>query len=161
MSGILIMEKTYILHLLTFFFFVILFLICLTEFESTKLKCYITTWLCAIDVNTLFLEFSPKKCFSLLTIPSITLNQLFYIGQFKSVSINWGCLCHNYRSSFLPLLIFDWRTFSRRVTARWWRQSAKIKCRPIRTREIRGVSLSDVLYELVESHRWLFLYLIY
>ena len=29
----------------------------------------------------------------------------------------------------------------------------KIKCRPIRTREIRGVSLSDVLYELVESHR--------
>ena len=88
MSRILIMEKTYILHLLTFFFFVILFLICLTEFESTKLKCYITTWLCAIDVNTLFLEFSPKKCFSLLTIPSITLNQLFYIGQFKSVSIN-------------------------------------------------------------------------
>ena len=39
---------------------------------------------------------------------------------------NWrGCLCDNWKPSFLPLLIFDWRTFSRRVTARWWCQSAK------------------------------------
>ena len=35
------------------------------------------------------------------------------------------CLCDSCTSSFLPLLIFDWRTFSRRVTTRWWRQSAK------------------------------------
>ena len=27
--------------------------------------------------------------------------------------------------SFLPVLMFDWRTFSRQVTARWWRHSAK------------------------------------
>ena len=47
----------------------------------------------------------------------------------KSILLLWrklgGCLCDNWKPSFLPLLIFDWRTFSRRVTARWWRQSAK------------------------------------
>ena len=36
-----------------------------------------------------------------------------------------GCLCDNWKPSFLPLLILDWCTFWRRVTARWWRQSAK------------------------------------
>ena len=36
-----------------------------------------------------------------------------------------GCLCDNWKPSFWPLLIFNWRTFSRRVTARWWRQRAK------------------------------------
>ena len=36
-----------------------------------------------------------------------------------------GCLCGNLKPSFLTLLIFNWRTFSRRVTARWWRQWAK------------------------------------
>ena len=35
-----------------------------------------------------------------------------------------GCLYDNCTPSLLPL-IFDWRTFSRRVTARWWGQSAK------------------------------------
>ena len=38
-----------------------------------------------------------------------------------------GCLCDNCTPSFLPLLIFDWHTFSRRVTARWRRQLAKNK----------------------------------
>ena len=42
------------------------------------------------------------------------------------------CLCYNYTPSFLPLLIFDWRTFSRRVTARWWRQSLK---KPVSTNQ--------------------------
>ena len=36
-----------------------------------------------------------------------------------------GCLCDNWQPSFLPLLLFNWRTFSRRVTARCWRQSVK------------------------------------
>ena len=36
-----------------------------------------------------------------------------------------GCLCGNGKPSFLPLHIFNWRSFSRRVTARWWRQWAK------------------------------------
>ena len=39
--------------------------------------------------------------------------------------INRGCLCENWKPSFLLLLIFDWCTFSRRVTAPWRRQSAK------------------------------------
>ena len=36
-----------------------------------------------------------------------------------------GYLCDNCIPSFLHLLIINWRTFSRRVTARWWHQSAK------------------------------------
>ena len=28
-------------------------------------------------------------------------------------------LCDNWKPSFLPRLIFNWRTFSRRVTAPW------------------------------------------
>ena len=59
------------------------------------------------------------------------------IGEFSkensSVCSGWNivhiafqgeCLCDNWKSSFLPFLYFDWRTFSRRVTARWWRHSA-------------------------------------
>ena len=37
------------------------------------------------------------------------------------------CPCNKLISSFLPHLSFKWRTFSRRVTARWWRQWAKIQ----------------------------------
>ena len=36
-----------------------------------------------------------------------------------------GCLCGNWKSSFLRCLIFNWRTFLRRVTARWSRRWAK------------------------------------
>ena len=36
-----------------------------------------------------------------------------------SVREKGGCLCENWKLSFLPALIFDWRTFSRQVTARW------------------------------------------
>ena len=54
-------------------------------------------------------------------------------------------LFDNWKTSFSPLLIFGWRTFSRRVTVRWWwRHQQKIKCRPIRTWEIGGVLLSDM-----------------
>ena len=35
------------------------------------------------------------------------------------------CLCDNWKPSFLPRLIYNWCTFSRRVTACWWRQWAK------------------------------------
>ena len=35
------------------------------------------------------------------------------------------CLCDKWKPSFLPLLIFDWRTFSRQVRALWWRQWVK------------------------------------
>ena len=34
-------------------------------------------------------------------------------------------LCDNWKPSFLLRLLFNWRTFSRRVPARWLRQSAK------------------------------------
>ena len=36
-----------------------------------------------------------------------------------------GCLCGNWKPNFLSRLIFNWRTFSRRVTARWYHQWAK------------------------------------
>ena len=33
----------------------------------------------------------------------------------------WGCLYDNWKHSFLPRLIFNWRTFPRRVTELWSR----------------------------------------
>ena len=36
-----------------------------------------------------------------------------------------GCLCDNWKPSFLPPLIFNCHTFSRYVTARWWCPWAK------------------------------------
>ena len=33
--------------------------------------------------------------------------------------------CDNWKPNFLPRLMFNWRTFSRRVKARWWHQRAK------------------------------------
>ena len=38
-----------------------------------------------------------------------------------------GCLCIKLISSFIPYLSFNWSTFLRRVTARWWRHWAKIQ----------------------------------
>ena len=34
-------------------------------------------------------------------------------------------LCDNWNVNFLPRFIFNWRTFSRRVSVCWWRQWAK------------------------------------
>ena len=49
-------------------------------------------------------------------------------------------------SSFLPQLSFNWRTFSRRVTAHWWRHSGqKFKYEPIWTREIPDIRLQHEL----------------
>ena len=41
------------------------------------------------------------------------------LGKVDSNKLIRGCLSDSWKPSFLPLLIFDWRTFSRRVTA-WW-----------------------------------------
>ena len=43
----------------------------------------------------------------------------------STASNHRGCLCDNWKPSFLPLLILDWRSFLRRVTAPWWRQWEK------------------------------------
>ena len=37
----------------------------------------------------------------------------------------WGCLCDNWKTSYFPRIIFNGRTFSRRITARWSRGWAK------------------------------------
>ena len=60
----------------------------------------------------------------------------------------------HWKSSFLSLRIFHWLTFSRQVTARWWRQSAKDQ---VSIQEIRGVSLSDILYEKYSENTGLYL----
>ena len=39
--------------------------------------------------------------------------------------IQWGCLCDNWKPSFLPCLKFNRCTFSRRVTGRWSRGWAR------------------------------------
>ena len=46
----------------------------------------------------------------------IHIHVIYKIGQSKLFT--GGCLCDNCTPSFLPLLIFDWCAFSRRVTAR-------------------------------------------
>ena len=45
----------------------------------------------------------------------------------STASNHRGCLRDKRKPSFLPLLILDWCTFSRRVTVPWWRQWAKIQ----------------------------------
>ena len=58
-------------------------------------------------------------------------NQFTYLKRFillfgpSTTSNHRGCLSDNWKLSSLPLLVLDWRTFSRRVTPRWWRQWAK------------------------------------
>ena len=71
------------------------------------------------------------------------MNHIFQTSVFL---IRRVCLCDKWKPSFLPRLISNGRTFSRRVTARWRRCGQKIKCRPIRTRKIGHVRLSDELY---------------
>ena len=44
--------------------------------------------------------------------------KLFMIETLNIVNFR-GCVCDNWKSSFLPHVIFNWRTFLRRVTARW------------------------------------------
>ena len=53
----------------------------------------------------------------------------YYLWQELRVCfyIQGGCFSDSWKRSFLLRLIFNWRTFSRRVTACWWRQWAKIQ----------------------------------
>ena len=46
-------------------------------------------------------------------------------SKFANPRILGGSLCDNWKPSFLSLVIFDWRTFSRWVAAPWWCQWAK------------------------------------
>ena len=41
-----------------------------------------------------------------------------------------GCLCDNWKPSFLPPIIFNWSIFSRQVTARWSRGWVKNQVSP-------------------------------
>ena len=49
----------------------------------------------------------------------------FKICFFLRITVKRGCLCDNWKPSFFLLLVINWRTFSRRVTARWWHKWAK------------------------------------
>ena len=49
----------------------------------------------------------------------VSYNMIFYLKILR------GCICDNLKPSFLPRLLFSWCTFSRRVTARCSRGSAK------------------------------------
>ena len=95
-------------------------------FQKNNFSCYIN-WPHIIVWLPLLLGILNNICIVIIYYPvsnvinfeinlSFVIKQFFYIG---------GCLCDNWKPSFLHLLIFDWRTFSRRTTARWWRQSAK------------------------------------
>ena len=82
----------------------------------------------------------------------ILFSKTLFINQKKKQTIFafrhdvlWSFVGDNLKSSFLPRLIFIWRTFSRRVTARWWRQWDKNQVLNQKV-EISGVTLSEVLY---------------
>ena len=73
--------------------------------------------------DKLRIVFMQNKCWvKLPTFHSPTINGLI---SSPLLILLRGWLCGCWKPSFLPLLIFDSRTFSRRVIARWWRQSAK------------------------------------
>ena len=59
---------------------------------------------------------STGSCFSL---------PLLLISKGHGLKARGKQLCDNWKPSFLLRLLFNWRTFSRRVPARWLRQSAK------------------------------------
>ena len=61
---------------------------------------------------------------------------------------NWmgGCLCDNWKPSFLPRFIFNWRAFLKRVRDVDEVSAQKINCGQIGTREIGGVRLQEELY---------------
>ena len=54
--------------------------------------------------------------------PKGSRSKLYYSVVFRVSMWRW-------KPSFLYRLIFNWRTFSRRVTARWWRQWVKNQVR--------------------------------
>ena len=59
----------------------------------------------------------------------------------KAMLYVWVCLCDNWKPSSLHDLVFNWRTFSRRITARWWRQWAKNQVLTNQNSRIGGVRL--------------------
>ena len=63
-----------------------------------------------------------------------------------------GCLCDNWKSGcFLLLVMFDWRTSSRRVKSRWWRQSGKNQ---VSSNDNSVVSLCQTYYMKSSKKRW-------
>ena len=56
---------------------------------------------------------------------SLTWKDLSFFFAPLTASNHRGCLCNNWKQNFLPLLILDWHTFSRRVTAWWWCEWAR------------------------------------
>ena len=60
-----------------------------------------------------------------------------------------GCLCDIWKPSFLPLPIFNWSTFSRRVTAHWWRQWAKNQLLTNQNSRNRWIVRRTMCYEAI------------
>ena len=112
-------------------------------------------------------EFAVEGCgwaiFDLLPVLECKISNAprnWYVNWYRKSTTNnnfiWkGCFCDNWKPNFLPRLVFNWRIFSRRVTALWWRQQ-KFKCRPIRTQEIGGVRLSEELHVKNKIFFWYF-----
>ena len=98
----------------------------------------------SINVNSKFSKFIYQLVFHLKvghfgSNPAQICENIKRCDDPSSVLIPRGNLWH---LEAYPLLIFDWSTFSRRVTAWCWHDQQKIKCRPIRARKLGGISLS-------------------
>ena len=83
---------------------------------------------------------------------------LFFLDcNFIKRHLFWrGCVCGSRKPSFVPHLIFNWCTFSRRITARWSRGWAKNQ---VLTNQNSRNSWCQIVRELyvTEHLRWLLL----
>ena len=76
-----------------------------------------------LQKSELFPDVCKAKCIEVLTqCCSLTIYKEWNRYYRK---IYGGCACDNWKPSFLSRLKFNWRTFWRRVTARWYHQWAK------------------------------------
>ena len=126
----LLYNLTYLLFLNSFLF-LITFSVFLNSFQN-----YFFKWLTCLQVSSVLMNCNIMVFLSFFCIqlfPTFFMIQVFPgpgsgFGsgcRFYKSPYTWGCLCDNWKPRFLPLLIFNWRILSRRVTALWWRQWAK------------------------------------
>ena len=110
------------------------------ESESVISVIYINIDRCLTKLSLCFYILNCK----LLLVSATKYNQSEHTG-IAGLWTQSECFCDNWKSSLLSLLLFNWRTFSRRVQHVGDVSEQTFKYGPIRTRKIGGVWLSEAL----------------
>ena len=110
------------------------------ESESVISVIYINIDRCLTKLSLCFYILNWK----LLLVSATKYNQSEHTG-IAGLWTQSECFCDNWKSSLLSLLLFNWRTFSRRVQHVGDVSEQTFKYGPIRTRKIGGVWLSEAL----------------